>query len=49
MILYSWIQKEFLTEGDNAITESTHFTLFWRNNALVERLQNLLPDVKCIY
>ena len=32
------------TEGDNAHTESTHFTLFWRNKDLVERLETLLPD-----
>jgi|TARA_B110000858_G_scaffold198399_1_gene264615 SAM-dependent methyltransferase len=32
------------TEGDDAHMESTHFTLFWRNKDLVERLENLLPD-----
>ena len=32
------------TQGDDAHMESTHFTLFWNNQALVERLENLLPD-----
>jgi len=32
------------TEGDNAVVEATHYTWFWNNEALVQRLSNLFPD-----
>ena len=32
------------TSGDDAVLEATHFTWFWNNNALVERLKIAFPD-----
>lgn len=36
------------TSGDNAHLESTHFSLFWNNDALTNRLSNLLPNAEVV-
>ena len=35
---------EFLTEGDDAVVEATHFTWFWNNEALTNKLKTAFPD-----
>ena len=32
------------TSGDDAVLEATHFTWFWNNDSLVERLKLAFPD-----
>ena len=36
------------TSGPDACVESTHFTLFWKNDYLTNRLSTLLPDAEVI-
>lgn len=37
-------EERIPTEGDDAVVEATHYTWFWNNEALVQRLSNLFPD-----
>ena len=32
------------TEGDDAVVEATHFTWFWNNEALTNKLKTAFPD-----
>lgn len=34
------------TSGDDAIVDATHYTWFWRNEALAERMKKLLPHAR---
>ena len=36
------------TSGEDACLESTHYSIFWENDALTNRLSNLLPDAEVV-